>query len=105
MSLSLDTALQVCSPCDFGPSLSACPKLEHFMSYKLSGLRLRGRSAHKLSLPKCAFLGLWRAYSLNRIEIEAPKLEHLDLQVLEVLPSVSCLCCLPSQAPHRTCCP
>ena len=86
----------MCDPRGFGPSLSACPKLKHFNSYKLWGLGLRGRDVHKLSLPKCATLCLWRADDLNRIEIEAPKLERLDLQVLGARP-VSAAC---PAAPH-----
>ena len=84
--LTCDTALQVYDPRGFGPSLSACPKLQHFTSYKLWGLGLRGCSTHHLILPSCASLSLERADDLNRIEIEAPKLERLDLQVLEAHP-------------------
>ena len=72
----------MCDPCGFGPSLSACPKLQQFNSYKLRGLELRDHSAHHLILPNCASLSLWCADDLNRIEIEAPQLECLNLQVL-----------------------
>ena len=75
--------MQVRDPRGFGPSLSACPKLEDFLSYKLCGLGLHDGSVHKLSLPKCASLTMCGSRDLNRIEIKAPKLERLDLQVLE----------------------
>ncbi|CAK0787847.1 hypothetical protein CVIRNUC_011069 [Coccomyxa viridis] len=72
--------VQLLDPRGFGPSLSACPKLEHFWCYKLWGLGLHNSSMHKLSLPMCAVLTLCRLDELSEIEIEAPKLDRLDLE-------------------------
>ena len=72
------------------------------MSYKLRGLRLPTGIAHKLNLPKCASLSLWRAEDLTRIEIEAPELDCLNLQVREARLLSGCRCCSPSQAPLCT---
>ena len=100
--MTLHTALQVCDLRGFGPSLSACPKLEHFMSYKLRSLRLRKGIAHKLNLPKCASPSLWLAKDLTRIEIAAPRLNCLNLQVREARPVSGYRRCSPSQAPLCT---
>ena len=72
------------------------------MSYKLRSLRLRRGIAHKLNLPKCASLSLWCAKDLTRMEIEAPNLDCLNLQVREARPVSGCRCCSPSQAPLCT---
>ena len=69
------------------------------MSYKLRGLRLPTGLTHKLNLPKCASLSLWRAEDLTSIKIEAPELDCLNLQVREARPVLGCQCCSPSQAP------
>ena len=100
--MTLHTALQVYDLRGFRPSLSACPKLKHFMSYKLRSLRLRKGIAHKLNLPKCASLSLWCAKDLIKMEIEAPNLDCLNLQVREARPVSGCRCCSPSQAPLRS---
>ncbi|KAK9799382.1 hypothetical protein WJX73_007957 [Symbiochloris irregularis] len=68
------------SPQGWAPSLSACPKLETFSSHKLWGLGLENGKTHRLRLPNCRLLGLWRADDIDSLELTAPKLERLDLQ-------------------------
>lgn len=75
------------------------------MSYKLWGLGLCDLRAHKLSLPSCASLSLWRADKLERIEIDAPKLDRLDLQVLEAHPASAASAAAPQKLPIAPSCP
>jgi len=64
----------------FGKSLSRCPKLKYFFSYKLWGLRVPIKDTHILALPNCEYLTLHRSDCLNYLNIWAPKLEYLNLQ-------------------------
>lgn len=77
--------LQVDSSESFGPSLSSCPQLETFSSYKLHGLHLDNERCHKLILPSCTSLSLHRSDTLERLHVTAPKLIRLNLQVSDTL--------------------
>ena len=59
-----------------------------------------GSSMHKLSLPMCTSLTMLGSRDLNRIEIKAPELDCLDLQVLEAHP-VSACAAAPRSSPIR----
>lgn len=55
--------------------------VQTFGSYKLWGLGLNNGKSHKLKLPNCRYMGLWRADDIDSLDLIAPKLERLDLQV------------------------
>jgi hypothetical protein len=62
----------------FGESISKCPNLVEFDSYKLWGL---GGCHQRISLPKCVSLNLYRADDLQELTIsQAPELRYLNLQ-------------------------
>lgn len=60
---------------DFGPSLSRCPKLKTFRSYKLWGLK-----KPTLVLPNLIALDIHRSDDLKGLKIWAPKVKTLNLR-------------------------
>jgi len=85
----LVSVLQVDSPGGFGPSLSACPKLESFTSHRLWNLYYyyydddgdEVERAHVLQLPKCTTLKMHDSQDLSNIVIDAPVLESMVFTV------------------------
>jgi len=75
--------------CNFGPSLSKCPKLESFNSYKLWGLG--SVREHTLVLPNCNSFDMVRSDCLLGLKIWAPKLEELGLRSCHDLRDVTML--------------
>ncbi len=68
--------LQVADGRNFGKSVSACPNLKQFSSYKLWGLR---DAKQKLNMPNCTTFALDRPDGLYHLELDAPKLTELEL--------------------------
>jgi len=83
--------IDVEDPSGFGHSLSSCPKLDSFSSYKLWGLSVPKRETHILMLPSCKSLDLYRSDDLNYLKIWAPRLENLNLQACYDISKVSLL--------------
>ena len=82
--------LQVADGRKFGKSVSACPNLKHFSSYKLWGL---GDAKQTLNMPNCTTFALDRPDGVYHLELVAPKLTELelldchDLEQVRLLPS------------------
>lgn len=90
--------LQIKDARGFGPSLSACPKLKILLSHKLLGLGSNNNSGIRLRLPACTLLDLDRAEDLECLEVSAPMLTTLRLQVcfLHYANDAVSPCCNPS---------
>lgn len=74
--------LQLENSDSFGPCLSACVQLRTFRAYKLWGLgHTRRGKIHKVKLPNCLDMNLYRSDDLERLELNAPMLSSLNLQV------------------------
>ena len=78
-------------PLGFGDSLSSSPNLEYFSGYKLWGLGTSKKHTHRLVLPKCEELDLYRSDDLTYLKIWAPKLQSLNLQACYSLEEVTIL--------------
>jgi len=74
---------------NFGPSLSKCPKLECFNSYKLWGLGTK--KEHTLVLPNCSSFDIYRSDDVRGLKMWAPKLEELGLRACYGLNKVTML--------------